>query len=294
MSDTTKWGLGRGLTALIPQDFDSSLLLKEDERIQKLPTMQLQPHSNQPRRYFDETNLNELAASIKTHGVLQPLIVTPLGDNKYRIVAGERRWRAAQKAGLKSVPAIVRTMRELEQLEVALIENVQRVDLNPLEQAASLERLHTQFSTPYEEIAKRLGKASSTVNNIVRLLQLPKEAQIALAEQKISEGHARTILSLKDLPKKQAELLATILKHGWSVRQAERYVTSIKAGVSETKAAHARVQTETPATKTLSKKLGSPVTVRRMAHGGKLEIGFTTDRDLEKLLALLSSLLEKS
>src|SRR5690606_19542295 len=215
-------------------------------------------------------------------------VVTPHGAGKYAIVAGERRWRAAQMAGEAKVPVLVRTTKELERLEIALVENVQRGDLSPLEQALSIERLHQQFSMTYESIAKRLGKASSTVNNTVRLLQLPKEAQTALSEGKIFEGHARTILSLKDLPDKQQELLNNIVRGGWSVRQAEQFVTSQKEGFQEKKAVRERMQTETPATKSISKKLGGmPVHIRRMAKGGKLEIGFKSDDELEKILQSL-------
>ena len=201
----------------------------------------------------------------------------------------QRCWRAAQLAGETKVPVIVRTTKELERLELALVENVQRVDLSPLEQAVSIESLHQQFSMTYEAIAKRLGKASSTVNNTVRLLQLPKDARQALADGDIFEGHARSILSLKDMPEKQAELLANIKRHGWSVRQAEQFVTSVKDGYQETTATKQRMQTETPATKLLSKKLGgSPVHIRRTAKGGKLEIAFKSDDELEKILQSLS------
>jgi ParB family chromosome partitioning protein len=286
MSQTPKRGLGRGFEALISDDFDKSLLLTADDRIEKIPLQQLQANPYQPRKHFDETALQQLAASIKRHGIIQPLVVTPLKDGKYNLIAGERRWRAASLASLQTVPAIIRKRQELEQLELALIENVQRVDLNPLEQAVSIERLHEQFSLSYESIAERLGKASSTVHNIVRLLGLPEAARAALTDGKISEGHARAILALKDDARRQAYLLETIQKQGWSVRQAERFVTSVKQGVKQTTQAHARTQTETPATKSLSKKLRTPVHIRRTAKGGKLEISFATDAELDRLLNL--------
>jgi ParB family chromosome partitioning protein len=187
------------------------------------------------------------------------------------------------------VPAIVRTLKEIEQLEIALIENVQRVDLSPLEQAASIERLHGQFNVSYNDIAKRLGKAPSTINNIVRLIQLPIDAQNALRDHAITEGHARMILSLKDSPDKQEHLLNAIIKDGWSVRMAERYVTSLKEGAKTEAAAKARVSTETPATKQLAKRLGAPVHLRRTAKGGKLEIGFKDDADLERITKLFAT-----
>ena len=290
MSQTPKRGLGRGFEALISDDFDKSLLLTAEDRIEKIPLQQLQPDPHQPRQHFDETALQQLAASIKTHGIIQPLVVTPAAKGKYDIVAGERRWRAAELAGLETVPAIIREHQELERLEVALIENVQRVDLSPLEQALSIARLHEQFSLSYEAIAERLGKASSTVHNTVRLLRLPEAARAALEAGKISEGHARAILALKADAERQAYLLKTIISQGWSVRQAERFVTSVKAGTKETKKVHEHVATETAATRALSKKLKTPVLIRRTAHGGKLELTFKNDADLQKLLNLLSSL----
>jgi len=285
----TPRGLGRGFDSLIPQNFDSSILVSEDERVQKLPIEQIVPRADQPRQNFDDTALQELADSIRTHGILMPLVVTAREGGTYQIIAGERRWRAAKIAELKTLPAIVRTVKELEQLEIALIENVQRVDLAPAEQAVSIERLHQQFSLPYEAIAKRLGKAPSTVANIVRLLQLPSEALESLSLDRISEGHARAILALKDFPEKQAALLASIEKHGWSVRQAERYVNSVKSGVKTEQAVRQRVATETPATKSLSKRLGTPVQIRRTAHGGRVELAFKSDEDLKRIIKLLGS-----
>lgn len=283
----TARGLGRGFDALIPQDFDASILVREDERVQKIAIDAIVPRSDQPRRTFDETALRELANSIETHGVLLPLVVTATGEGAYQIIAGERRWRAAKMAKLSTLPVIVRTLKELERLEIALVENVQRVDLAPMEQAISIERLHQQFALSYDDIAKRLGKAVSTVVNIVRLLQLPEKAREALEGGIITEGHARAILALKDYPDKQAALLENIAKHGWSVRQTERFVTSVKAGVKDEAAAKQRVSLETPVTKVLSERFRTPVFIRRTARGGRLEITFKTDQELERITKLL-------
>lgn len=288
MAQTSKRGLGRGFESLLPQTFDKALIVNDDERIQKLAIADVITNPEQPRRHFDETALAELADSIKSYGVLLPLVVRPLKTGQYQIVAGERRYRASKLAGLKRVPAVVRTLKELEELEISLVENVQRVDLSALEQATSLYRLHEQFSISFETIAKRLGKAPSTVNNIVRLLQLPADAQAALVEHKISEGHARAILALKANPTTQADLLALIIKHGWSVREAERFVTSHKDGVKDATQARARVQTETPITKALAKQLGTPVFIKRTAKGGRLEIVFKSDTELEQIIAHLN------
>lgn len=285
---TKKMGLGRGFDTLIPTTVDTTVLFEEHERVQKIPVGDLVPNDAQPRTHFDQEALVQMADSIQRYGVLQPLVVTPQGQGKYSIVAGERRWRAARLAGLDKVPALVRTTKELERLEIAIVENVQRVDLSPLEQAVSIERLHQQFSMTYEAIAKRLGKASSTVNNMVRLLQLPEPAQRALREEAITEGHARAILSLKEVPAKQTELLGHIIGKGWSVRQAEQFVTSLKEGFKDAAATKQRMSTETPVTKRLSKRLGGvPVHIRRMAKGGKLEIAFKTDDELERILGAI-------
>ncbi len=292
MSARTGKGLGRGLDALISSDFDSSLLIDEKERVQKLYTKDIVPNPSQPRKHFDQEALAELAASIEQYGILQPLVVTPTGDGVYTIIAGERRWRAAQLAKQEQVPVIVRTSKELEQLEIAIVENVQRVDLSPLEQAASIQRLHDQFSLSYGEISKRLGKAVTTVNNIVRLLQLPPDAQTALHEQRITEGHARAILALKDDAEKQSELLELIQKHGWSVRQAEQYVQTYRQGVRDAKTAQAKMRTQTPETKKISKYIKAPIHIRRTAKGGRLEIGFKSDDDLARLIEALKRLLE--
>jgi ParB family chromosome partitioning protein len=214
-------------------------------------------------------------------------VVTPKGDG-YHIIAGERRWRAAKIAKLATVPAIVRTLKEIEQLEIAIIENVQRVDLSPLEQAVSIERLHEQFNMTYEQIGKRLGKSVPSLSNTVRLLQLSQAAQAALGKKDITEGHARAILSLKDNPALQQKLLELITQHGWSVRQAERFATSVKAGIKDEKGTKARVATQTPQTKVLSKQLAAPVQIRRTAKGGKLEINFSNDEDLERIIKLLN------
>lgn len=282
-------GLGKGFAALMPQDFDKTMLVNEGEKILSLELSVISPSSDQPRQSFDEEALDQLAQSIKQYGVVQPIVVTPAKDGTYAIIAGERRWRASKTAGLKKIPAIVRTHKDLERLEIALVENVQRVDLSPIEQARSIEKLHLQFNVTYDSIAQRLGKASSTINNIVRLLQLPKEGIDALEKGDIKEGHARTILSLKEYPKQQQALLGLIIKNDWSVRQAERYVTSIKDGVTKKSAAKERVKTETPETKRLSKQLNTPVKIRRTAKGGKLEIAFKTDDELQRIIDVLDS-----
>ena len=286
-----KKGLGKGFDALLPRDFDTSILLDPSDRVQKIKISLISPKADQPRRNFEEVTLRQLADSIKQFGVLQPIIVTAEGD-RYIIIAGERRWRAAGIAKLDTIPAIVRSLKELEQLEIALVENVQRVDLSPLEQAASIEKLRLHFNMTYDMIAKRLGKANSTINNIARLLQLPPDAQTALEERKITEGHARQLLSIKDTIEKQKELLNLIIKNNWSVRQAERFVTALKSAPKNINSddVQQRIKSETVETKLIGKQIKAPVSIRRTARGGKVEIAFASDKDLQRVINLLLTL----
>jgi ParB family chromosome partitioning protein len=288
MGTKSSRGLGRGLGSLLPEDLQTAQLLNGGERIQNIPTKHIVPSADQPRTQFDEKLLQELATSIGKFGIIQPLVVSLIEQNKYSIIAGERRWRAAQLVGLAQVPVIVRTFAAQEKLEVALIENVQRVDLSPLEQAISIERLHQQFNMTYVDIAARLGKAPTTINNIVRLLQLPEDARQALGRQEITEGHARAILALKGIPEKQAQLLKKIMANGWSVRQAEQFAIAAKEPIEQGGAAKSRLAITTPATRRLAKRLKTKVKIRRLAKGGLLEIGFLDDEHLEHLLDTMS------
>ena len=281
MSKTKDLHLGRGLESLLPSDFDKTLL-SSDERIQNLFITDISANPNQPRKQFDEQALVELADSIREHGVLQPIIVSPKGKG-YEIIAGERRWRASRIAGIKTIPAVIREKAELQRLEIALIENVQRVDLSPLEQALSIESLHEQFNLSYQQIAQKLGKAAPTVNNIVRLLQLPDAARAALQSGHITEGHARAILALKGRPELQKRLLELIQGQAWSVRQAEQFVTAHKEGLKTMTAVRQRSVKETAETKKLGKKLGAKVTIHHTAKGGRLEVHFKNDEQLYSL-----------
>jgi ParB family transcriptional regulator, chromosome partitioning protein len=278
-----KQALGRGFEALIPKDLDRSILEEDKNRVQKLLITDIVSNPDQPRREFDEAAHRELTASVTRHGVLQPIIVVRENGGKgYRIVAGERRWRAARDAKLTHIPAIVRSLKELEEVELALIENIQRVDLSPLEQALSVYRLQHQFNLALEQIAEKLGKAPSTLSNLSRLLQLPETARQALAEGRISEGHARAILALKNQPGKQTELLRSILDNGWTVRQAEQFVIAAKKGASTAKATTATA-TETALTHKISQKLKAPVSIRRTAKGGQLVVRFESEDDLQRI-----------
>lgn len=290
MSAKKMTGLGRGFESLIPTDvldetFDPTAGNEQSSELRYIKRAEISPNPDQPRRHFDEEALHELAASIKEHGIIQPLVVTPVKGG-YQIVAGERRWRAAGIAELDKVPVIVRTLSEQHKLELALIENLQRRDLNPLETATAYLKLHTQFNLTYEEIGHRVGgKAVSTISNILRLLQLPEDAKQALVDGWISEGHARQILALDD-EQAQAELLQFIVREGWSVRKAEQYVVGYKRGEKpsakqESGIKHTRQ--ETTFTKRLSERLSLPVVQKTTAKGGQIIISYKSEEELEEL-----------
>lgn len=282
-----KTGLGKGFEALLPKDFERGLI-DDSDKIKQVALFEIEVNSLQPRTKFDEAKLSQLADSIKRYGILQPLVVTSGSDKKYMIIAGERRFRAAKLAGLDKVPAVVRTAKEMERLELALVENVQREDLSPLEQAASIEYLNKKFNIDYQTIAERLGKGKSTVANLIRLLGLPDEAKAALAEGKITEAHARAILALKDNPAAAQTLLKNILDYHWTVTKAEQFVVAMKQHAGgDTEKASSRLETETTGTRQLAKYLNTPVKLRRSAHGGRLEISFRTDEELDEILGRL-------
>lgn len=281
-------GLGRGFGSLLPQDFDQSMLLDKHDRIQKIELGNVKPDPGQPRRIFEEGPINELAESIKRYGILQPIVVTQRNDTYY-IVAGERRFRAAKKAGLARVPVLVRTLEELEKLEISLVENVQRVDLNPVEQAVSIVRLHEQFNVSYHEVAKRLGKAHTTIINIVRLLQLPDFVLNALSHGKISEGHARSLLALKD-ESLQRTLLVNIEQKGWSVRKAEQFASQNKGvkAVKKPTGPASSLNLNERLSKNLSTKWGIKAGISARARGGgKITLDFATREKLDSFLEFL-------
>lgn len=282
--------LGRGLDALIPTDIDefvSSSLpseLKNDaNQINQLDVDSIGPNPHQPRTEFAKGDLEDLAQSIKTHGILQPLVVIK-SSGGYQLVAGERRLRASKLAGLSKVPAIVRTFSEQEQLELAVIENIQRADLNPLEVAIAYTKLIDQFNLTHEQIAKRVGKGASTVSNAVRLINLPHPAKLALQKSQISEGHARAILSLNN-PAEQIQLLERIITDKMNVREAEVAARRFKEGVTEKKSVKAKdIRSEDKAiVNSLGKHLGTKTAIQKTARGGRIIIEYYSDEELERI-----------
>ncbi len=278
--------LGRGFDSLIPTNFALNDVASPGEQIKKISLDQIQPNPEQPRKTFDEQSLVEMANSIKNHGVIQPIVITPTNDganNSYRIVAGERRYRASKLAGLDKIPAIIRNHKELEELEISIVENVQRVDLSPLEQAVSIVKLRDQFSLTPKQIAQKLGKAETTISNITRLLQLPAEAVEALQKNLITEGHARTLLSLKRDEEAQLELLNKIVTQNLNVREAEKLVQQ-KKGIKSNKKTDLDPRIN-EMLGTLRKPIGKSVQVRQKTNSsGIIQISYASIDELENYL----------
>jgi ParB family chromosome partitioning protein len=258
----------------------------ETDQLREIDIDRILPNSHQPRKNFDEDALNELANSIREHGVVQPIVVRPLDDGFFQLIAGERRWRAAQRAGLTRVPAVVREAGEHAALEIALIENLQREDLNPMEEAQAYERLIADFGLTQEEVARRVGKNRATIANMLRLLRLPPEVQQWLRENRISTGHAKALLSLSDL----SAILDTakkIIQGNYSVRQAEVLVARYsKNGVVKDGPAGSPDSVDpnvAAAIHTLEQALGTKVTVQESGGKGKIEIHFYSFEEMNRL-----------
>jgi ParB family transcriptional regulator, chromosome partitioning protein len=227
---TRKPGLGRGLDALIPSGVEPSPL---EHGVEQIPVDQISTNPRQPRSRFSAEEMAELVASIRSHGILQPLILTASEENGgYTLIAGERRLIAARQAGLETVPAIVREATQQDLLEIALIENVQRTDLSPLEAAEAYRQLSDDFGLSHEDISSRVGKSRVSVTNTLRLLKLPERVRTALAEGQITEGHARVLLALPN-PRAQEAALHTVLHHGLNVRQTEDLVRKLSGQKTE-------------------------------------------------------------
>ncbi len=279
-------GLGRGLDSLIPtkieSEFDPTSGADDSTRVIEIRVDAILPNPHQPRQVFDEVALKSLASSIKTHGVIQPLVALPLSGGKYQLVAGERRLRAARLAGLKTVPAITRSMAEQQQLEVALIENLQRQDLNPIETATAYRKLVDQFNLTTSEIAGQAGKDQATVINTMRLLGLPLEIKRAIAAGQITEGHGRAIL-MAPSSAKQLELLELVIKNHWTVRQTENAARGLKSNQATKENAVARQASSNKFTEDLAGYLDTKVSLLPSAKGGRLIIEYTSEEELERL-----------
>jgi ParB family chromosome partitioning protein len=284
-------GLGKGLDALIPGGFTPETSPTGGEAagsgVLNVPLEKIIPNPRQPRSHFDPTALEELAASIREHGVIQPLLVSRDENDGYILVAGERRWQASKLAGLAEVPVIVRQTTDLERLELALIENVQRADLNPLEEANAYRQLSEEFRLSHEEIASRVGKSRVAVTNTLRLLKLPQSAQQALVDGVISEGHARALLGLTN-PLAQEAALKKVRDNDLTVRQTEELVNKLKGE----KPAPTPKPVPSPDVKELQERLeaslGTKVNLKtNQKGGGVLSLHYFSNEELDAILARL-------
>ncbi len=283
-------GLGKGLDALIPSGFEPEVPApsKDSSGVLVIPVSDIVPNPRQPRSHFDAEALNELASSIKEHGIIQPLLVSHDEGNKgYVLVAGERRWQAARIAGLTEVPVIVRQTTDLQRLELALIENIQRADLNALEEADAYRQLSEAFGLSHEEIATRVGKSRAAVTNTLRLLKLAKEVQQALVDDLISEGHARALLALSKANAQNAAL-NTVLSKGLTVRQTEELVRRWSGEKSSAPPKEPFSPDLAALEEKLRANLGTKVSLRTGKKGnGSLTLYYYSDEELNAILARL-------
>lgn len=276
-------GLGRGLSALIASQQETS------EGIEDIAISSIVPNPDQPRRHIEEQGIEELALSIREHGLIQPIVVQPLPDGRYQLIAGERRWRAAQKAGLVTVPAIVRQVSEEQRLEIALVENVQREDINPVEQALAYRTLMERYGMTQEEVAQKVGKSRTAIANTLRLLSLDAEILQGVQEGKISEGHARALLMAPE--EARLAMYRQAVAEGWSVRQTERAARQIanRADISPSLPEVSReTASDDPNLSALEDRLrnalATKVQIRSSNGAGVIEIHFYSPEDLTRIV----------
>ena len=283
-------GSGRGLDALIDT---SDVMTQGSSNLNEIPIDQIEPNPDQPRREFDEEALQELATSIQNMGIIAPITLRQVAPDHYQIIAGERRWRASQMAGLQAIPAYIRTANDESVMALALVENIQREDLNAIEIALAYEHLAETSGMTQEKISERVGKSRTAVTNYMRLLKLPAQIQMALKNREIDMGHARALLSL-DSPSMQLKLFRDVLKNQYSVRKVEEMVQALKSG-EDVQSARKRITTNTPLAAHLTEKRDS---LTRYLHtkvqmtcspkgSGKISIAFANEDELNRILALL-------
>lgn len=281
-----KKGLGKGLGALFTDENSISI----ENGITELSILEIEPNKNQPRKTFDEDKLNALASSIQEHGLIQPIIVTKNTLGTYTIVAGERRWRAAKKAGLTKIPAVIKSYSNQTITEIALIENLQREDLNPIEEALGYKALIDEFDLTQEQISRRIGKSRSAIANSMRLLSLEDDLQKKIISGEISEGHARAALSLETGVLREF-LINRIIQEGLNVRQAENLARELQKEPKPKKIVKSNsaydIELERVQEK-LASKFGTKVKIQNQAKRGKIEIEYYGNEDLERILSLFN------
>jgi ParB family transcriptional regulator, chromosome partitioning protein len=267
--------LGRGLSSLIPQR------AVPDSAVLEVQLTRIKPNPYQPRRHMDDAGLQELAGSIREHGVLQPVLVTETIDG-YQLIAGERRVRASRLAGLERIPALVRQLADHDQLEVALVENVQRADLDPIEEALAYRQLIDEFGLTQEQVSDRVGKARATIANTLRLLDLHADVQAAIVDGTLSEGHGRALAGLA--PERQSQVQRTIVGQGLSVRQTEELVRRLREPKPAPAATAQRLDPDLERVEThLRERLGTKVSLSRSRTGGRIVIEYYSDEELNRL-----------
>lgn len=277
-----KGGLGKGLSALFE---DNSVEEQIGSGAVKLKIFDIEPNKNQPRKYFDEEALSELSSSIAEHGILQPIVVRPIAETGYQIVAGERRWRAARLAGLTEVPVIIKELTDKQVMELALIENLQREDLNPIEEAEGYKALMETHELTQETVAKRVGKSRSAVANSMRLLNLPESVREMARDGRISAGHARTLLAFEDVETVKA-VANEIIEKGLSVRDVEKLAQK-KPAAEKTAKIKRRDSFYDEVELALSSELGRKIKVNKGRGKGTIEIEFYGKDDLKELANLI-------
>ncbi len=280
--------LGKGINALIP-DFEMGVPEVEPSAASDLLVDEISPNRLQPRSYFDDKKLEELVTSIEEHGVLQPVVVQKAGSG-YELIVGERRWRASKKLGLKKIPAVIREVSDAQSLEIAIIENIHRHDLNPIEEAEAYARLANEFALTQEMVAKKVGKSRTAVANTLRLLKLSRNIKEDLISEKISMGHARALLGLEN-SKQMETLRKEIIKHDLTVRQTEGRVNKVKAGsVNKPQLSPAKKDIFIKdLEKELARRLGTKVDISPKKKGGKLVVTYYSDDDLDRIQELMGS-----
>jgi len=286
MTPPKKSALGRGLDALISTDFVKT---QGSSSISEVPIEQIHANPDQPRRDFDAESLEELAISLREIGIIQPITLREISKGNYQIIAGERRFRAAGIAGLKTIPAYIRTANDENVMEMALIENIQREDLNSMEVALACQNLLEVYNMTQEQLSSRIGKNRATIANYIRLLKLPAEIQVALKNKQIDMGHARALLAIDD-PMKQLQLFHELTKHGYSVRMVEEKARQMNEAKPSAKKKSSD-DTLAPLGRQLSKFLGAPVKLKTTASGkGSISISFKDEDDLARIMQLFDRL----
>lgn len=286
---TKKRGLGRGLDALLGGDSRKTLTEQVSNGLAEIPVEWIQPGKYQPRRIIDDEALQELAASIRAQGVMQPIVLRSVGENRYEIIAGERRWRATQLAGLDKIPCVIKEVNDEAAVAMSLIENIQREDLNPMEEALALQRLIEEFDLTHQQVAEAVGKSRAAVSNFLRLINLAPEVTQMLVHGDIEMGHARALLSLTN--DQQGKLAREIASSGLNVRQAEALVRKLTSGEKPLSQAK-KVDSDTKQLENrLSSNLGQPVEIKHTIKGrGKLVIKYNSLDELDGVLSRFGDL----